>query len=262
MAGRTFAIGDIHGEPAHLLRVWAQLQPLDAGDTVVFLGDYVDRGPQAREVLEILMALPGTTPARVVFLRGNHEDAWLRVRAQGWDEFVLQLQHGCLSTLRSFTDGAVPMKGERPTNAEMELLASGAFLPAAVVEWMEQLPFWYEDDRGIYVHAGLPAAGKSFLHPSQVQPPALVAWKRTDDFVRNYRGPKVVFGHTPVTLLPAELSVYTPDDPDDAWVNENVVGLDTGCGLGGFLTALELPAMRMYESRLARPAASDSKRGA
>jgi len=58
---------------------------------------------------------------------------------------------------------------------------------------------------------------------------------RTDDFVRNYRGPKVVFGHTPVKLLPGDLSSFTPDDPDDAWVNENVVGLDTGCGLGGFL---------------------------
>ena len=131
----------------------------------------------------------------------------------------------------------------------MGLLASGEFLPAPVVEWMAQLPFWYEDDRGIYVHAGLPASGKTFLHPSKVQPPAVMSWVRTDDFVRNYRGPKVVFGHTPVTLLPGELSSFTPDDPDDAWVNENVVGLDTGCGLGGFLTALELPAMRTYESR-------------
>jgi serine/threonine protein phosphatase 1 len=249
MAARTFAFGDIHGEMAHLARVWAQLPALDAGDTVVFLGDYMNRGPASRAVLELLMTLPEKTPARVVCLRGNHEDAWLRVRAQGWDEFVLHPDHGCLATLRSFVGGPPPKPREKPTDAEMALLASGDFLPAAVVDWMEQLPFWHEDDRGIYVHAGLPAAGKIFLHPSQVQPSALMAWRRTDDFVRNYRGRKVVFGHTPVTLLPAELSVYTPNDPDDAWVNENVVGLDTGCGLGGFLTALELPAMRMYESR-------------
>jgi serine/threonine protein phosphatase 1 len=249
MAGRTFAIGDIHGESAHLARVWAQLPPLDADDTVVFLGDYVNRGPASKAVLETLMNLPKSTPAKIVCLRGNHEDAWLRVRAEGWDEFVLALDHGCLPTLHSFLDGAVPKGRGKPTDAEMGLLASGDFLPTAVVEWMAQLPFWYEDARGIYVHAGLPGKGNAFLHPSMVHPPALLAWVRTDDFVRNYHGTKVVFGHTPVTLLPEDLSVYTPDDPDDAWVNENVVGLDTGCGLGGFLTALELPAMRMYESR-------------
>lgn len=249
MAGRTFAIGDIHGELTHFARVWALLPPLDSDDTVVFLGDYLNRGPASRAVLERLMALPGTTPARVVCLRGNHEDAWLRVRREGWDEFVLHPDHGCFATLRSFAGGPAPRARERPTNAEMGLLASGEFLPAAVVEWLAQLPFWYEDDRGIYLHAGLPASGGGFLHPSKVEPPALMAWVRTDEFVRNYRGPKVVFGHTPVTLLPGDLSSFTPDDPDDAWVNENLVGLDTGCGLGGFLTALELPAMRTYESR-------------
>ncbi|HEX2854732.1 MAG TPA: metallophosphoesterase family protein [Opitutaceae bacterium] len=249
MAGRTFAIGDIHGERAHFDRVWAQLPPLDADDTVVFLGDYVNRGPHAREVLEILMALPLTTPAHVVFLRGNHEDAWLRVRGEGWDEFVLVPEHGCFSTLRSFTGGPPPQPAEKPSDREMGLLASGIFLPDHVVEWMAHLPFWYEDERAIYLHAGLPRGPEGFLHPSAVSPAAKMAWVRTDDFVRNYRGKKVVFGHTPVTLLPTELSVYTPDDPDDAWVNENVVGLDTGCGLGGFLTAVELPSMKMFESR-------------
>jgi serine/threonine protein phosphatase 1 len=261
MAGRTFAIGDIHGEASHLLKVWAQLPPLDAADTVVFLGDYLNRGPDSKAVLEWLMALPGKTPARIVCLRGNHEDAWLRVRTEGWDEFVLHADHGCFPTLRSFLGGAVPSALEKPTNREMGMLASGDFLPAAVVEWMSRLPFWYEDDRGIYVHAGLPARGKIFLHPTQVEPAALMAWVRTDDFVRNYRGTKVVFGHTPVSLLPTELSSYTPDDPDDAWVNENVVGLDTGCGLGGFLTAIELPAMRMYESREHKAPAADRKAG-
>ena len=115
---------------------------------------------------------------------------------------------------------------------------------------MAGLPFWYEDDRGIYVHAGLPSGKDGFVHPRDVKHPAVLAWVRTDHFVRNYRGTKVVFGHTPVSLLPRDLSVYTPDDPSDAWVNESVVGLDTGCGLGGFLSALELPSMRVSESRM------------
>jgi serine/threonine protein phosphatase 1 len=250
MAGRTFAIGDIHGEHDNLSRIWAQLPMLDGADTVVFLGDYVNRGPRSKQVLETLMALPGSTPARVVFLRGNHEDAWLRVRADGWDEFSLKPEHGCLSTLRSFTGGAFPTVGEKATHAEMALLASGDFFPAGVIEWMKGLPFWYEDERGIYVHAGLPNGPDGFLHPANVKVPAVLAWVRTDHFVRNYRGRKVVFGHTPVSLLPLDLSIFTPDDPSDAWVNESVVGLDTGSGLGGFLSALELPAMRVFESRV------------
>ena len=46
-----------------------------------------------------------------------------------------------------------------------------------------------------------------------------------------------------------ELSTYTPDDPTDLWAGPACVGLDTACGKGGFLTAFELPAKRVYESR-------------
>jgi serine/threonine protein phosphatase 1 len=250
MAGRTFAIGDIHGERAHLTRIWDQLPLLDAQDTVVFLGDYVNRGPDSREVIEMLMALPAATSARVVCLRGNHEDAWLRVRAEGWDEFALEPAHGCLATLRSYRDGPKAREDKRATDAEMALLASAEFFPSTVLDWMARLPFWYEDERGIYVHAGLPGGPEGFLHPRNVATPAIMAWVRTDHFVRNYRGRRVVFGHTPVSLLPAELSVFTPNDPTDAWFNEHVVGLDTGCGLGGFLSAMELPSMRVSESRI------------
>ena len=50
-------------------------------------------------------------------------------------------------------------------------------------------------------------------------------------------------------LLPNELSSYTPEDPTDLWAGPSCVGLDTGAGKGGFLTAIELPARAVYESR-------------
>src|SRR3712207_8411428 len=53
--------------------------------------------------------------------------------------------------------------------------------------------------------------------------------------------------HTATEQLPPELSSFTPEDPKDMWVGENVVVIDTGCGKGGFLTVLELPAMKTYE---------------
>jgi serine/threonine protein phosphatase 1 len=248
MSGRTFAIGDVHGETAHLVRVLAQLPELTSGDTLVFLGDYLDRGPDSRGVVELLMRLPERMSAKVVCLRGNHEDAWLRVRREGWDAFAFPAAHGCLAAVRSFLGGAVPVAGEQPRDSDRALMASGSFFPPEVAAWMESLPYWYEDEHGIYVHAGLPRAEVGFAHPSEVTPYVL-AWIRTDEFVRNYQGKNIFFGHTPTGFLPQEISLHTPDDPTDMFETEDCFGLDTGCGVGGFLTAIELPSMKVYESR-------------
>src|SRR6201995_2472196 len=109
---RTFAIGDIHGETGHLFKLMAALPPLTEDDTVVFLGDYVDRGQHSKDVIAFVRDLPKQTPAKVVALRGNHEDAWLKVVDRGWPEFTLPLSNGCLATLRSFLGKAVPEDGE------------------------------------------------------------------------------------------------------------------------------------------------------
>jgi serine/threonine protein phosphatase 1 len=143
----------------------------------------------------------------------------------------------------------MPLPEEEARGDEMATLLKGAFFPADVVEWMKGLPYFYEDDNAIYVHAGLPRRGDAFLHPSKVRIPSVLLWLRDEDFFRNYRGKLVVFGHTATAYLPPELSTYTPEDPLDVWAGPCCVGLDTGAGKGGFLTALELPAMHVYESR-------------
>jgi serine/threonine protein phosphatase 1 len=249
MAQRTFAIGDIHGETTHLYKLMSCLPKLDAQDTIVFLGDYLDRGPASAEVVNFVRTLHEKTPAKVVALRGNHEDAWLRVIDRGWDEFVTPPGNGCLSAYRSFVGGPVPREDELPKQKEAQAFTSGTFFPADVVTWLRALPYWYEDEHAIYVHAGLPRGPQGFLHPSAAPDPIVLLWLRDDHFFRNYRGKLVVFGHTRTEYLPPELSGYTPEDPTDLWAGENVVGIDTGCGNGGFLTALELPAMNVYESR-------------
>jgi serine/threonine protein phosphatase 1 len=250
MTRRTFAIGDVHGDTAHLFRLMAGLPTLTADDTIVFLGDYVDRGPNSAQVVEFIRGLPEQTQAKVVALRGNHEDAWLRVVEKGWDEFVLPPPNGCLAAYRSFVGGPVPAEDEKPRADEEMMLRTGQFFPDEVVDWFQALPFWYEDDFAIYVHAGLPRDDNGgFHHPRDAPQPLSLLWLRDHHFFSAYRGKLVVFGHTRTECLPQELSGYTPEDPTDLWAGENVVGIDTGCGNGGFLTALELPALNVYESR-------------
>jgi len=248
--GRTFAIGDVHGELDHLLRLLTSFPPLTGEDSLVFVGDYLDRGPHPELVVRFLRRdLPQTVPARVVLLRGNHEDAWLRVRREGWPGFVIPPRNGCFQTLRSFTGGAVPRKKEEPSRDEYLAMLKAGFFPAELLAWMEGLPFFHEDEHAIYVHAGLPKLGDGWVHPAKLADPRPLLWLRDADFFRNYRGKRVVFGHTATIVLPQELSSFTPEDPTDLFAGENVIGIDTRCGHGGFLSAIELPSLQVYESR-------------
>lgn len=247
MAGRTFAIGDIHGELDDLRALFARMPDVGRDDTVVFMGDYVDRGPYSRQVVEVVRGLDRDRGCKVVCLRGNHEDAWLKVIDEGWAGFVLPPGNGCAATMCSYTgdDPSVPR-----TMAQNHALLTGAFFPDEVVAWFRELPLWYEDEHAIYVHAGIaPDALGQYPHPRDAEKPTTLLWTRTEKFFREYRGKRVVVGHTHTMDLPAELSTYTVDDPTDLWAGPAVVAVDTGCGRGGFLTAVELPSMTVYESR-------------
>jgi len=246
MAGRTFVTGDIHGDLHALLRVERKLPPLDAGDTLVFLGDYVDRGPKSAQVLDHIRHLHKRVPAKVVALRGNHEDSWLKAIDHGWPEFIIPAAHGCRQAMESYVGR---IAGDLDA-ADYAMLLRGKFFPSDVVAWMRHLPHYYEDEHAIYVHAGLVSAKDgTFLHPSETRQEVALLWVRDQRFFREYRGKRVVFGHTVTGTLPEELSSYTPEDPTDMWAGPCTIGLDTGSGKGGFLTTLELPALRVYESR-------------
>jgi len=249
VVGRTFAIGDIHGDLAALNKLFARLPAFVADDTIVFLGDYLDRGPDSAGVVARIRELQATCPAKIIALRGNHEDAWLQVVDQGWPEFILPRSNGCFECYRSFIGGAPPTADDFSSPEEMAAMLTGKFFPPDVVGWLRQLPFFFEDEHAIYVHAGIKRGDAGFPHPSAVTPPRALLWLRDRDFFENYRGKLVVFGHTTTRMLPNELSSTTPDDPSDMWAGPACVGLDTACGKGGFLTALELPGRTVYESR-------------
>jgi serine/threonine protein phosphatase 1 len=249
MAGRTFAVGDIHGDLIALKHTLSKLPKLDDKDTMILMGDYVDRGANSAQVIDFVRKeLPRQVPGKLICLRGNHEDGWLRVASGGWPEFVVPVANGCLATLRSYRNqpcGEI----EIPSREELLTMQSGEFFPDEVVDWMNSLPYWYEDEHAIYVHAGLVEKDGKWLHPSKTDNPTQLLWVRTMRFFEGYRGKRVVCGHTATENLPPELSSFTPEDPLDMWVGENVCVIDTGCGKGGFLTVLELPALKVYESR-------------
>lgn len=251
MTQRTFAIGDIHGDLAHLLTLMDRLPELTADDTLVFVGDYIDRGPDSAGVVRYLMELPDKTPAKVVCLRGNHEDGWLRALGGNWPQFILPSGNGCLQAMESFLGRPISEVGSPIPAEDFEVLLKGEFFPPEVIAWMKALLWWYEDKFAIYVHAGLVEIDATFVHPSQVPDDKRTAmlWTRSKRFFSEYQGKPVIFGHTKTQDLPPELSSFTPDDPDDIWAGPCAIGLDTACGKGGFLTAVELPAMLVYESR-------------
>ena len=98
MAGRVVAIGDIHGCPAALAALIDALAP-GRDDTIVLLGDYIDRGPNSRGVLDRLIALGGR--CRLVPLLGNHEEALLDALRDS-NSLRRWLTLGGADTLRSY----------------------------------------------------------------------------------------------------------------------------------------------------------------
>jgi serine/threonine protein phosphatase 1 len=229
----TYVIGDIHGERELLQRLLAELPFIAPDDTLVFLGDYLDRGPDSRGVIELLRRLPEATVGRVVCLRGNHEDALLRSIDRRDPSFLMPPGNGVGASYRSFIDDpAADPLGERHV---ARFFDPSQWLPAPVVSWMRALPLWYRDEHATYVHAGLEGEGTTWQPPETSSPTSLL-WQREQDFFLGYEGAPLVFGHTPTPDLPPPEPTRTA-----AWRRGPLTGIDTGAGKGGPLTCLALP---------------------
>ena len=132
---RTFAVGDIHGEANQLDRLLCRLPELHRDDTVVFLGDYIDRGPESRQVIELVEAFRTGFPGRCILLRGNHEDAWLKSLDEPNPGFLLPEGNGCHATLRSFVDCTKLSELEQAKS----LLAPKSWFPERTRYWIKAL---------------------------------------------------------------------------------------------------------------------------
>lgn len=217
----AIAIGDIHGCLDPLRELVARL-PED--QELIFLGDYIDRGPHSAGVVRYLKQLARQRPCR--FLMGNHE--WLMMTAIVEEEAIpWWIQNGGNPTLHSY--GVDFTRWPR-------LEQRGAFV-AQDRDFFSALELYIEDDTTIFVHAGIDTG----IADMRAQDPETLLWIR-DKFFRNaedWHGKEVIFGHTPTP------SMGLP--PRAIFQQGKFYGIDTGCVYGGYLTALDSRTHRLYQ---------------
>lgn len=214
---RTLAIGDIHGCSSALDAVLAAVRPTP-DDLLVFLGDYVDRGPDSKGVIDRLMALKRTH--RVVCLRGNHEVMMLDARRNP-SELRNWLSVGGAQTMSSY----VPAGAWR---------ASFDHVPAEQWEFLEDgLYDYFETDTHIFVHATLEPTT-----PLAEQDDLYLFWEFVNSPVRHASGKIMVCGHS-----------SQRNGLPKAW--PTTILLDTGAYAGGWLTCLDVPSQKYWQANAA-----------
>ena len=223
---RLLAIGDIHGCSRSLDTLLSAVAP-EPDDRIITLGDYVDRGPDSRGVLDRLLALQAT--GRLVALRGNHDVMLLEARC-GRD--YLWLACGGRETLASYgvslRDGDETEGGERDHWDPNELLAR---VPASHWRFLEEdcLPY-YETEKHIFVHAN--AYGD---FPLADQPDSMLYWEKLVEPCAHVSGKIMICGHTrQKSGLPLDLGT--------------TVCIDTGAYDDGWLTCLDVYSGRIWQA--------------
>ncbi|HXD87550.1 MAG TPA: metallophosphoesterase family protein [Urbifossiella sp.] len=211
---RLLAIGDIHGCLLQFNDLLKLVQPTSE-DRLILLGDYVDRGPDSRGVLDRILELQRTLP-NLICLRGNHEILMLDSRDQPANQ-KMWLSVGGLQTLGSYgtASGRAGKHADVPQE-HWDFLASGL------------LPY-YETEEHIFVHAGV-----NYNDPLDEQDDGSLYWEFLRGEMRHHSGKTVVCGHT------AQKS-------GEVKVIPGAVCIDTYAHGGGWLTCLDALSGRFWQ---------------
>jgi len=206
---RLIAIGDIHGRLYKLEKILDLIDP-QQGDTLVFLGDYIDRGPDSYEVVELLIDLKNKF-SNTITLRGNHED------------FVISIFMG--NQNKAERNIWLKINGGELTMASYR--GAGFYLKEHMDFYMN-LPVCWETDRYFFCHAG--AKRGRPLHEQKAY-----------DLV-DHRGP---YPHPDEDL--GKIVVHGHDNVEKPVILPNRINIDTGAGKHGSLTAIELPSLELWQ---------------
>jgi len=206
---RLIAIGDVHGCASELLTLLERIAPTP-DTTLVFVGDYIDRGPHSRQVLDLI--LETSQRCRVITLMGNHEAMLLDfLFDRNVETAGLFVFNGGGATLASYAND----KGDYS-------------IPRAHIELLRSLVLIHQTEDFFFVHAGVPDLP---LEQIDLETHARdLLWSRR--FIESeYRWSKViVHGHTRVERV--ELLQHR-------------INVDTGCAYDNLLSAVELPSRRV-----------------
>jgi serine/threonine protein phosphatase 1 len=222
-----YAVGDIHGEDEKLGEL-LELLPLEPGDKLVFLGDYVDRGVDSRAVVDRLIDVQSRYEC--VFLLGNHESmmldflGWHDDAYFGGDAFLM---NGGDRTLASYGY----FDADEPDAKTFQL-------PPDHERFFKHLKLYHREGDYLFVHAGI---GRDLLDEVDVDYALRktrsedLLWERTSADLPHKLGITIVYGHTPAI----DFSVR--------WNEPFSIGIDTGAVYGGRLTAIRLPDETLFQ---------------
>jgi serine/threonine protein phosphatase 1 len=210
------AIGDIHGCAKSFDALLQTLAP-SSDDHLLFVGDYIDRGPDSKGVIDRLLALQDEVEC--TFLRGNHEAMMLEYLDDG--TFSLWRMNGGVSTLRSYTANGT---------SEIEI-------PDRHAQFVRDTKLYHETDDFFFVHAGL-------------NPHRTIAENRAEEGERTFLWER---GHLEAEEVAWEKAVVCGHTPQPTPINRNkLILIDTGCvyhmqpGMGR-LTAVRLPERKFVD---------------
>ena len=210
---RIYAIGDIHGCYDRLCRLMDRIDICWSRDTLVLLGDYIDRGPRSFEVLEYLITLKKKHP-NTIFLKGNHEVMFL--------DFL----SGISTLAYSYNGGQQTLDSYYRNNSTAKRLT----IPKEHLDFLNSLVLCHQTEDYVFAHAGV----RSGI-PMSEQVEKDLLWIR-EPFIseQNDYGKTIVFGHTP---FPEPL------------VQPGKIGIDTGAVYGNRLTCVRLPDMTFFSDK-------------
>ena len=221
---RTLAIGDIHGH-FEALRLLDELVPFRDDDVLVFLGDYVDRGPHSKAVLDWLIERHAL--GNMVALLGNHDQMMLEARTDiamrdSW------LRFGGRETLLSYRNEAA----ENGESRDTEYARGQAHIPDSHYRFLSSnCQLYHEADSHIFVHACVEPDLPLAAHDSDV-----LLWRKMRNPQPHVSGKTVICGHT------AQSSGW----PLDAI---HTVCIDTWVYGSGWLTCLDVDSGRFWQAK-------------
>ncbi|MFC3801438.1 metallophosphoesterase family protein [Cohnella sp. GCM10012308] len=245
---RTLAISDIHGCAEQLKRLLARCGFDPHRDQLVLLGDYVDRGPRSRQAVALVRRLVRESGA--IALQGNHDRRFVRViqgRAHP-EELRKFFEKGGAEAIGSYLGPGYKSKivPERVAEYRARILSCCE----EHIRFLEHLQYYYEDDRFIYVHAGLNPDIRNWRQQSVMD----YLFIREAFYKHPVRaGKTVVFGHTKAIEL---------HNKPDVWFGGDKIGIDGGCSYGYQLNALEIVDGAVTQVYVEPAAARESRQAA